>query len=104
VLHYFARLQPLLEAHIVLQGKAMDHPDRIFQSVQYSYQHSLNDFSDVRELTPEFYCLPEMLKNSNLCNFGMKQDGTEVDNVILPEWSNGDPIKFIQVMREAFES
>ncbi len=82
----------------------MDHPDRIFQSVQYSYQHSLNDFSDVRELTPEFYCLPEMLKNSNLCNFGMKQDGTEVDNVILPEWSNGDPIKFIQVMREAFES
>jgi len=41
----------------------------------------------VRELTPEFYCLPEMMKNSNLCNFGVKQDGTEVDNVILPEWS-----------------
>lgn len=33
VLHYFARLQPMLEAHIVLQGMAMDHPDRIFQSV-----------------------------------------------------------------------
>jgi len=39
--------------------------------------------------------LPEMMKNSNLCDFGVKQDGTEVNNVILPEWSKGDPVKFI---------
>lgn len=87
VLHYMARVQPILEANIVLQGNSMDDPNRIFQSIAHSYQHSLNDFSDVRELIPEFYCLPEMFVNSNFCNFGFKEDGTRVDDVNLPEWA-----------------
>lgn len=52
----------------------MDHPDRIFYSVQQSFNHSLNDFSDVRELIPEFYSMPEMFKNQNFINFGQKED------------------------------
>ena len=74
VLHYLVRIQPILEANIVLQGGAMDHPDRIFYSAQQSFNHSLNDFSDVRELIPELYSMPEMFKNQNLINFGQKED------------------------------
>jgi len=57
--------------------------------------HSLTEFSDVRELTPEFYCLPEIITNSNLINFGSKSDGNKVDDVILPGWAQGDPVRFI---------
>jgi len=66
--------------------------------------HSLNDFADVRELIPEFYSMPEFLSNSNLVNFGIKEDKTVVDDVLLPEWAEKNPIKFVQTMREAMES
>jgi hypothetical protein len=82
----------------------MDHPDRVFTSVDYSFSNALNDFSDVRELIPEFYFLPEMFLNSNNANFGVKQDGNRVSNVKLPPWANKDPFKFVQTMREAIES
>ena len=58
----------------------------------------------MRELIPEFFCLPEMFMNSNDINFGYKQDGTKVDDVRLPEWCNKNPYLFVQVMREALES
>jgi hypothetical protein len=104
ILHYLNRIQPILEANVVLQGNAMDHPDRIFQSVSQSFSHSLNDFSDVRELIPEFYSMCEIFSNQNQINFGTKDDGTKVDDVQLPEWSLKNPQKFVQVMREALES
>lgn len=104
VLHYLIRLQPILEANVVLQGGAMDHPDRIFQSITHSYQHSLHDFSDVRELTPEFYCMPELLLNQNKIKFGTKEDGSTVDDVLLPEWASKSSVRFVQHMREALES
>jgi hypothetical protein len=65
VLHYLSRMMPYLEANVELHGKTMDHPDRVFTSIDYSFQNALNDFSDVRELIPEFYFLPEMFLNSN---------------------------------------
>ena len=40
-----------------------------------SLKNSLRDSSDVRELIPEFYFMPEMFVNLNRCNFGKKQDG-----------------------------
>lgn len=58
----------------------------------------------MRELTPEFFFLHEMFVNSNLCNFGQKQDGNVVDDVSLPGWAEGNPQKFVRVMREAMES
>lgn len=30
ILHYLSRLSPILEANVVLQGKSLDNPDRIF--------------------------------------------------------------------------
>jgi len=61
--------------------------------------------TDVRELTPEFFYLPEFLTNSNGYNFGMRQgNGGGIDNVQLPPWAKGDPKIFIAKHREALES
>lgn len=48
--------------------------------------------------------MPEILTNQNLINFGSKEDGSKVDDVHLPEWSHKNPLKFVQLMREALES
>jgi len=76
----------------------------VFFSLDQSFVNALTDFSDVRELTPEFYFLPEMFVNHNRCNFGKKQDGTKVNNVVLPAWADQNAFKFVQVMREGIES
>lgn len=46
--------------------------------------------SDVKELIPEFFVLPEFLVNKNRFDFGKKQCGTRVDDVILPAWAKSD--------------
>lgn len=84
VLHYMSRLSPYIDACVELHGKNLDKPDRTFHSVEDSLWSALNDHADVRELIPEFYFCPEMFANLNRVNFGAKQDGTVVDDVILP--------------------
>ncbi|KAI7082126.1 beach-domain-containing protein, partial [Hortaea werneckii] len=60
--------------------------------------------SDVRELTPEFFYLPEFLTNVNKYDFGLKQgSGGAVNDVQLPPWAKGDPHIFIAKHREALE-
>lgn len=75
------RVAPYVEANLELHGRTLDHPERVFFSIEQSFHNALTDFSDVRELTPEFYFLPEMFVNHNRCKFGVKQDGSKVDNV-----------------------
>ena len=104
VLHYLARIAPYVEANVELHGRTLDHPERVFASLECSYQNALTDFADVRELTPEFYFLPEMFVNHNKCNFGVKQDGFRVNDVALPAWADQNAFKFVQVMREGIES
>ena len=104
VLHYLSRVAPYVEANVELHGRSMDHPDRVFSSLQFSFHNALNDFTDIRELSPEFYFLPDMFLNYNYCNFGRKQDGSIVSNVELPPWADKNAFKFVQVMREGIES
>jgi len=104
VLHYLSRVHPYLEANVELHGNSLDHPDRVFRSLQASFTNANTDFSDVRELIPEFFYLPEMYLNKNHCNFGTKQDGVTVSDVELPKWASNNPYKFVSVLREAFES
>mmetsp|Transcript_30338 Transcript_30338/g.46412 ORF Transcript_30338/g.46412 Transcript_30338/m.46412 type:complete len:182 (+) Transcript_30338:8076-8621(+) len=72
VLHYMARVSPFIDALVDLQGMNNDNPDRIFHSLQESYCNALNDHSDVREIIPEFFYLPEIFLNSNQVNFGRR--------------------------------
>jgi hypothetical protein len=63
VLHYLARLSPFIDALVELQGMNHDNPDRIFHSLHESFLNALGDHSDVREIVPEFFYLPELYLN-----------------------------------------
>ncbi|KAH8907910.1 beach-domain-containing protein [Coniochaeta sp. PMI_546] len=103
---YLIRLPPFVQSFILLQGGTFDHPDRLFFSIEGAWAScSKENGSDVRELIPEFFYLPEFLTNRNGYNFGVRQgNGGKVDNVILPPWAKGDPKIFIAKQREALES
>ena len=82
------------------------HADRLFDSIEKAWLSASRDnMTDVRELTPEFFYLPEFLLNVNKYDFGTKQaTGETVHNVQLPPWAKGDPHIFIKKHREALES
>jgi beige protein homolog 1 len=106
VTSYLIRLQPFVQSYLLLQGGNFDHADRLFSSMEKAWKSASRDnMTDVRELTPEFFYLPEFLVNSNDYNFGMLQGSGEVVNdVKLPPWAKGDPKIFIRKHREALES
>ena len=59
--------------------------------------------SDVKELIPEFYYLPEFLVNINNFDLGKLQDKSKIGDVILPKWAK-DPYHFIHIHRQALVS
>ena len=103
---YLIRLQPCVQSYLLLQGGSFDHADRLFDSIGKAWASASREtMSDVRELTPEFFYLPEFLTNINKYNFGTKQGtGGVVNDVGLPPWAKGDPQIFIAKHREALES
>ena len=106
VTSYLIRLQPFVKSYLLLQGGSFDHPDRLFYSIEKAWASaSRENMTDVRELIPEFYYLPEFLENTNGYDFGVRQgNGGTIDNVALPPWAKGDPKIFIAKHREALES
>jgi hypothetical protein len=70
-----------------IQGGKFDHADRLFQSIESTYRNCLSNTSDVKELTPEFFYMPEFLENLNSYHFGVKQDGEPLGGVGLPPWA-----------------
>ncbi|CAH7126598.1 Wdfy4 [Phodopus roborovskii] len=105
VASYLVRMPPFTQAFCSLQGGSFDVADRMFHSVKSTWESaSKENMSDVRELTPEFFYLPEFLTNCNAVEFGCMQDGTTLGDVQLPPWADGDPRKFISLHRQALES
>ncbi|KAJ0087368.1 hypothetical protein Patl1_08681 [Pistacia atlantica] len=104
VLYYLLRLEPFTSLHRNLQGGKFDHADRLFQSIEGTYRNCLSNTSDVKELIPEFFYIPEFLLNSNSYHLGVKQDGEPIGDVGLPPWAKGSPEVFINRNREALES
>ncbi|XP_025736364.1 WD repeat- and FYVE domain-containing protein 4 isoform X2 [Callorhinus ursinus] len=105
VTSYLVRMPPYTQAFCSLQGGSFDVADRMFHSVKNAWESaSRENMSDVRELTPEFFYLPEFLVNCNAVEFGCMQDGTALGDVQLPLWADGDPRKFISLHRQALES
>ena len=76
---------------------------RLFHSVKDSWTNCQRDTSDVKELVPEFYCLPEMFVNMNGYKLGKLDDGRELGNVELPPWAS-TPHEFVRINRQALES
>ena len=106
VTSYLIRLQPFVKSYLLLQGGTFDHADRLFYSIKKAWDSaSRGSMTDVRELIPEFFYLPEFLINLNKYDFGILQNNTTaIDSVELPPWAHGNPWIFIAKHREALES
>ncbi|XP_028409384.1 neurobeachin-like [Dendronephthya gigantea] len=102
-LAWLIRLEPFASQFLNMQGGMFDHPGRTFSSLAYAWQNCQRDTSDVKELIPELYYLPEMFVNSNRFQFGVDDDGRVIDDVQLPPWANS-PEDFIAKHRAALES
>jgi WD40 repeat protein len=104
VLYFLIRLEPFTTHFLTLQGGYFDYAERLFLSLQNTWSACLTAPADFKELTPEFFYLPEFLTNVNGINLGAKQDGTTIGDVILPPWARDDPRLFVHIQREALES
>ncbi|EDV25542.1 uncharacterized protein TRIADDRAFT_23507 [Trichoplax adhaerens] len=105
VASYLIRLEPFTQHFLRLQGGHFDLPDRMFHSIQDSWNSaSQTNMADVKELIPEFFTLPTFLMNNNHFDLGEKQNGTKLGEVILPPWAKNSAYQFIRINREALES
>ncbi|XP_069834775.1 lipopolysaccharide-responsive and beige-like anchor protein isoform X2 [Dendropsophus ebraccatus] len=103
VLSWLLRIEPFTTFFLNFQGGKFDHADRTFSSVSRAWRNSQRDTSDIKELIPEFYYLPEMFANVNDYNLGVMDDGTVVSDVELPPWAK-TPEEFVRINRLALES
>ena len=120
--HYLVRLFPFTLTAIEIQGDKFDAPDRLFININRSFISSASEVSDLRELIPELFYLPEMFINLNKLNLGKLQkskkdnstyqifikllnkndnDDIYVNDVLLPCENN--PYKFICEHRKKLE-
>lgn len=103
VLNYMLRLEPFTTMFLAMQSGKFDHPNRLFHSVKAAWENCQRDTSDVKELIPEFFCLPEMFTNMNGYKLGVLDDGNSVSDVELPPWAS-TPHEFVRLNRQALES
>ena len=120
--HYLIRLFPFTLTAIEIQGKSFDAPDKLFININKSFNSAISEKSDLREIIPEFFVLPELFINLNNLNLGKLQKNTNeestftilkkkrnlkeddpvfVDEVLLP--CKCDPYKFVFEYRKLLE-
>ncbi|XP_051169183.1 lysosomal-trafficking regulator isoform X2 [Leptopilina boulardi] len=105
VLHFLVRLPPYTSMFLSYQDDNFDIPDRTFHALATTWRlTSCDSTTDVKELIPEFFYLPEFLLNTEGFNFGVRQNGIRVTDVELPPWAKNDARLFILVHRAALES
>jgi WD40 repeat protein len=105
ILHFLVRQEPFTSMAITLQAGRFDCPDRLFFNIKETWKCCNTSLSDVKELLPELYFLPEMFINTNNLPLGELQDDRGVVNhVLLPPWCQSNPYEFIRLHREALES
>ncbi|KZV32196.1 BEACH domain-containing protein lvsA [Dorcoceras hygrometricum] len=95
VLFYLLRLPPFSTENQKLQGGQFDHADRLFNSVRETWLSAAgkSNTSDVKELVPEFFYMPEFLQNK--FNLDLGENNQE---------RRGSAFEFIRKHREALES
>uniref|UniRef100_A0A3B3R841 Neurobeachin n=1 Tax=Paramormyrops kingsleyae TaxID=1676925 RepID=A0A3B3R841_9TELE len=102
-LSWLVRIEPFTTFFLNANSNKFDHPDRTFSSITRSWRNCQRDTSDVKELIPEFYYLPEMFVNSNKYSLGVRDDRVSVCDVDLPPWAK-KPEDFVRINRMALES
>ncbi|XP_029114650.1 lysosomal-trafficking regulator-like isoform X3 [Scleropages formosus] len=105
VLHFLVRMPPFTQMFLTYQDQSFDIPDRTFHSMNTTWRlSSYESMTDVKELIPEFFYLPEFLVNREGFDFGVRQNSERVNHVNLPPWARSDPRLFILIHRQALES
>ena len=109
ITYYMVRIFPFSYMRIELQGKNFDDPNRLFNSITDSFYCAMTQKSDIRELVPELFALPEMFYNLNKLNLGsiknkVTNEVTPVNNIQIPKWANSDGYIFIHKHRMLLES
>ena len=109
VVHYMSKIFPYSFCAIELQGNGFDKRERQFLSIINSWNNCMNEATDVRELIPEFFFLPEMFINFNKINFlnekiNEEENMNDIDNFEYSKWSKNNPNLFIIKNRLALES
>ncbi|KAM4694759.1 lysosomal-trafficking regulator [Discoglossus pictus] len=105
VLHFLVRMPPFTKMFLAYQDQSFDIPDRTFHSMNTTWRlSSYESMTDVKELIPEFFYLPEFLVNREGFDFGVRQNGDRVNHVNLPPWARNDPRLFILIHRQGLES
>lgn len=85
VLHFLVRLPPFTQMFLLYQDNNFDIPDRTFHSMDIAWKLASGDSTtDFKELTPEFFYLPEFLLNFENFNFGARHNEKIVHHVNLP--------------------
>ncbi|KAA0704104.1 Neurobeachin Lysosomal-trafficking regulator 2 [Triplophysa tibetana] len=103
VLFWLVRIEPFTTFFLNGNDNKFDHPDRTFSGIARSWRSCQRDTSDVKELIPEFYYLPEMFVNSSGYDLGMREDRLAVCDVDLPTWAK-KPEDFVRINRMTMES
>ena len=89
----------LILLFINFQDNNFDWPDRTFHSLHTTWRlTSSESATDVKELIPEFYFLPEFLCNTEHFDFGTSKRGEIVLDVLLPPWAS-TPRLFVLIHR-----
>ena len=104
VLFFLLRLAPFTEAALALQEGRLDVADRLFADLGESWRNANTASADVKELIPELFTCPELLRNGAGLPLGSRQDGKPVSDVTLPPWAHGSPERFVRMHRDALES
>lgn len=100
---YLLRQEPFTSYHLLCSDGRFDRPDRQFHSIGEAWKSATINESDIKELTPHFFCGDgSFLRNASGLVLGWKQDGTAVDDVILPPWAR-DAADFVRINRAALE-
>ena len=104
VFQFLIRVYPFTKGAIELQSGKFDIADRLFFSLEETFKNATEEMTDVRELVPEFFFLPELFLNKEKHDFGHQQTEERVNNVNLPTWCFNDPYIFVARHRQALES
>jgi len=99
------RLAPITHSALQLGRGYLGFPERHFTSVPGMWnRNSGKSLSDIKELVPEFYYLPDFLLNLNDIPLGFNlPDGSAVHHVALPPWAK-TAADYVSKNREALES
>ncbi|OHT10854.1 hypothetical protein TRFO_19749 [Tritrichomonas foetus] len=103
VTYFMFRIDPFSVFSFILH-RGWDHPNRIFSRVTETWlSASAKSQSDVKELVPQMYKVPDYLTNNLDLSLFVEHDNLDVGTVVLPKWAK-NPRHFILQNCRFFES